>query len=704
MQRNPKSGKSREAYERYKVATNLDDYQKCGGNWGHFNHDIARGFCRILTIKRQKRGNSPIEPNFDSHYFPSVTSAYKTVVHAINAVSNLIITNEPSDPYVASLQSGLCSLHSLPPTACIHNSQPTIHGIDSPNFCNHILEGKIREVECTTGCIIPRSYYVGQPVSAPHMDLYYIDLLEPWSHGDKDSDSYDSFLSLVVNAKNSESEEKSAYDDIYFLYIAGDETMMTSMQDTLTGVKTPWTIREAINENNPHRLKWRDACRSEMQQLKDTHTYDLIKKSDLPRGTPIVTSKIAWKLKLDENNQPVKYKARCVARGFSQVYGKNFTETFQPVARLEAVRAFIATAVSMGLVIRQMDFEGAYLQGNADHEIYMSFDPMLNDPFLDCGIPEGYVARLRKSIYGLKQAGHVWWQTLTTELHKHGFKPTDAEPCILICKEGEKFAAVIYHVDDGLLISNDNSWADRKFQSINKTLKHTVNDKPANWYLGMKIDQHIVDGELVGCKLSQPAYIEQLCKKNGIADSSRAIKTACSPTKLSKKQCPRPEQINKDLRKKQELFRANVGALLFLARCTMPSISFAVGRLGRFASNSGPEHWTEMNHLLKYCNNIRNQGIFYSRYDMTDVNRSSHGISSHVYNHNRDKPFFTVFTDSDFAGCPDSSRSTSGNVLTWMGAAISWSSSLQACVTLLLLTGSCAADDRGIFCRLQCDR
>ena len=130
-----------------------------------------------------------------------------------------------------------------------------------------------------------------------------------------------------------------------------------------------------------------------MQQLKDTHTYDLIKKSDLPRGTPIVTSKIAWKLKLDENNQPVKYKARCVARGFSQVYGKNFTETFQPVARLEAVRAFIATAVSMGLVIRQMDFEGAYLQGNADHEIYMSFDPMLNDPFLDCGIPEGYVAR-----------------------------------------------------------------------------------------------------------------------------------------------------------------------------------------------------------------------------------------------------------------------------------------------------------------------
>ena len=72
------------------------------------------------------------------------------------------------------------------------------------------------------------------------MDFYYIDLLEPWSHGDKDSDSYDSFLSLVVNAKNSELEEKSVYDDIYFLYIAGDQTMMTSMQDTLTGVKTPF--------------------------------------------------------------------------------------------------------------------------------------------------------------------------------------------------------------------------------------------------------------------------------------------------------------------------------------------------------------------------------------------------------------------------------------------------------------------------------
>ena len=108
----------------------------------------------------------------------------------------------------------------------------------------------------------------------------------------------------------------------------------------------------------------------------------------------------------------------------------------------------------------------------------------------------------------------------------------------------------------------------------------------------------------------------------------------------------------------------------------MPTISHAVGVLGRFASKSGPQHWEEMNHLLHYISNIRTCGIKYT-------NTSSGEIICKTSNWNKySSGFFVAYTDSDFAGCPDTCRSTSGNIITWMGAAVCWNSGLQACVTL----------------------
>ena len=134
----------------------------------------------------------------------------------------------------------------------------------------------------------------------------------------------------------------------------------------------------------------------------------------------------------------------------------------------------------------------------------------------------------------------------------------------------------------------------------------------------------------------------------------------------------------------QAKFRANVGALLFLCRCTMPMISFAVGRLGRFSSNSGESHWKEMKHLIRFIKSFRHMGIRYSRPNPGEPGYISSLVPKAILaSYNSQKvPHFRCYTDSDFAGCPDSSRSTSGNVVVWMGAAISWASQLQACVTL----------------------
>ena len=214
--------------------------------------------------------------------------------------------------------------------------------------------------------------------------------------------------------------------------------------------------------------------------------YTLVDKSQVPKGHTIVTSKIAWRLKLDGDNKPTKYKARAVARGFTQRHGVNFKETFQPVARIEAVRVFIAAAVASGLPIHQLDFDGAYLQGKADCDIYMSFPPELNK--YGCGIPDGKVCLLQKSLYGLKQAGWIWWQTLSAVLAKHDFVQSDAEPCCWIRRKNNTEIRIILHVDDGLVTSTCDAERVRVFESIGKELAHQFNPKPADWYLGCKQD------------------------------------------------------------------------------------------------------------------------------------------------------------------------------------------------------------------------
>ena len=413
-------------------------------------------------------------------------------------------------------------------------------------------------------------------------------------------------------------------------------------------------------------------------------TYEWVDRSAVARE-PKVSSKVVFRVKLDSEGNPVRFKSRITARGFAQRYGVNYKETFQPVARLEAVRTFIAAAVACGTPMWQLDFEGAYLQGKADYPIYMEFPSGLNSvPGID--IPEGKVALLKKSLYGLKQAGNIWWATLSEQLVKCHFQACDAEPCCWVYNRKGLMISIILHVDDALVTSNDMVAARKILKKIDGTLKHTIDAKPASWYLGMKIDQFISSsGVLDSVKLSQNSYIEQLCKSNGVVvGKGRSVKTPCNPIKLSKASNSTDESV--DTLKRQAKFRANVGALLFLTRCTMPQISFAVGRLGRFASNSGPDHWKEMEHLFKYLGSVKNTGIRYCRPSFSDKTEAARDsllpqaiISS--WNNNKSSSF-QCYTDSDFAGCPDTSRSTSGVTVTWMGAAICWMSSLQACVTL----------------------
>ena len=138
-----------------------------------------------------------------------------------------------------------------------------------------------------------------------------------------------------------------------------------------------------------------------------------------------------------------RYKARLVAKGFTQIEGIDFQETFSPVARYEAICFLLAHATLEDWELEAMDIKTAFLYGKLDGEIYME-QP---EGFIGKG-QEQMVCRLKKAIYGLKQASHTWNEKLHETLLQQGFKCTYSDASIYVYSHCQAEVILIVYVDD----------------------------------------------------------------------------------------------------------------------------------------------------------------------------------------------------------------------------------------------------------------
>ncbi|GJZ81470.1 retrovirus-related pol polyprotein from transposon TNT 1-94 [Tanacetum coccineum] len=164
----------------------------------------------------------------------------------------------------------------------------------------------------------------------------------------------------------------------------------------------------------------------------------------------IIALKWIYKVKLDEYGDVLKNKARLVAKGFRQEEGLDFEESFAPVARLEAIRIFIANAASKNMTVYQMDVKTAFLNGELKEEVYVH-QP---EGFVDPERPH-HVYRLKKALYGLKQAPRAWYDTLSKFLLAQGFSKGVVDPTLFIRKTGKHTLHVQIYVDDIIFASTD---------------------------------------------------------------------------------------------------------------------------------------------------------------------------------------------------------------------------------------------------------
>jgi len=197
-----------------------------------------------------------------------------------------------------------------------------------------------------------------------------------------------------------------------------DEYADTALEDAVCHnafsacqILEPSTIDEALASD--HATEWRQAADLEYKSLISNNTWELV---ELPAGRKPIGCKWVFKVKYRSDGEVERFKGRLVAKGYAQMYGIDYDETFAPVVHFSSIRTLLAFAVQNSLLIHQMDVVTAFLNGNLSEEIYMQ-QP---DGYIQVG-NEHLVCKLKKSLYGLKQSPRCWNTALDVQLKSLDF-------------------------------------------------------------------------------------------------------------------------------------------------------------------------------------------------------------------------------------------------------------------------------------------
>ncbi|KAK9042692.1 hypothetical protein V6N11_017757 [Hibiscus sabdariffa] len=380
----------------------------------------------------------------------------------------------------------------------------------------------------------------------------------------------------------------------------------------------PKTYQEAVA--SPDSEKWLEAMRSEMDSMSENQVWTLVEP---PEGIKPIGCKWVFKKKTDMDGNVQTYKGRLVAKGFRQIHGVDYDETFSPVAMFKSIRILLAVAAFHDYEIWQMDVKTAFLNGKLEEDVYMTQPEGFVTPK-----NAGKVCKLQRSFYGLKQASRSWNLHFNEAIQEFGFIRNEDEPCVYKKFSGSIVSFLILYVDDILIIGNDIP----TLQSIKTWLSSCFSMKDlgeAAYILGVKIYRDR-SRRLLG--LSQSTYIDKVLKRFSMEESKRGFLPMQHGISLSKEMCPSTPQERE--RMSQIPYALAIGSIMYAMIC----------------------HWTVVKNILKYLRRTKDVFLVYGGEEELHIKG---------------------YTDASFQTDKDDSRSQSGFVFCQNGGTISWKCSKQ---------------------------
>ena len=432
------------------------------------------------------------------------------------------------------------------------------------------------------------------------------------------------------------------------LLMAADfmEEYAMSAEISHTEAYEPQTLTEA--KSRPDWPLWEAAIYEELETLRKAETWQL---TEAPPEANIVGSKWVFRAKKDAAGNVIRYKARLVTQGFSRVPGVDYFNTFAPVAKLASIRAVLAIAAAEDLEMHQIDIKGAYLNGILTNRevIYMR-----QPPGYHISSQQKLVCHLQKTLYGLKQSGHRWYQRLVEIMMTHlSFLRSDVDQAIFFRREEKGLIIVLVHVDDCTVTATSMNLINNFKVSISQHVEITDLGE-LHWLLGIKVKRN---RERHTIHLSQRSYLDLILQQYGFQDlkpvsipmdTNIRLTTAQSPSTTAEfpQMCDIP-------------YREAVGSLMYAALGTRPDIAFAVQTVSCFSTKPGPAHWEAVKHVFCYLKGTSDLWLSYGMKNMK----------------------LTGYTDADGSMAEDR-HAISGYAFLIHGGAVSWSAKRQEIIAL----------------------
>ena len=439
------------------------------------------------------------------------------------------------------------------------------------------------------------------------------------------------------------------------------ESTSIFMAFALTVTATYHTLLTPKNYGDVKKSKqnseWHESMQDEYNSLIGLGTWELVPRK---AGDKVIGSMWAYKIKENPDGSVSRFKSRLVARG-DQQHKDSYAEIFAPVIKFVTLRILLAIACVLDWELHQVDIGNAYCNARVEEDGILMRQP----PGFEQTGPDGeeMVCLLRKSLYGLKQAGRAWNNLLNSWLTspKKGHDPrwlrfTRCRTDYSLYHYRHKGVTMIIgcYVDDLVIISNDLT-AVNEFKALLGSRFKITDLKELKWILGMEVHRNRKARTLT---LHQRKYVKDILDVFKMTDAHPSAYPAAPGVRLTKTDTAAPEAPKTNV----TFYRSMVGKLVYLLVASEPSIAFAVGQLSRFFSCPNATHVVAAKLVFRYLKGmLPSQGLTY---------RGDKGFNLHAY------------CDSDWAGCPDTRRSTSGYVVMFAGAAVAWISKRQPTVAL----------------------
>ena len=394
----------------------------------------------------------------------------------------------------------------------------------------------------------------------------------------------------------------------------------------------PKTYLEALQVQ-----EWKAAMDAEYAAFLQQETWTLVPR---PLDVNVVSCKWVYSVKYNPDGSIARHKARLVARGFSQAYGLDYTETFSPLARLSSIRVLFSVALNQAWPLHQLDVSNAFLYGNLAEQVYMEQ-------------PLGYIAQgessqvclLKKAIYGLKQSPRAWFHKLSKLLFTYGFISTVSDPTVMRKRTPQGCVVLAVYVDDIILTSSDEAEV-----ATTKVYLHqhflTRDLSPPRYFLGLEIAYR--RDQMVLC---QRKYALDLLEETGML----GCKPIASPMETNIDWWNKSTALLEDA----GLYRRLVGKLIYLI-VTRPDIAYAVSVLSQFMQAPCMVHLDGVHRVLAYIKRAPGKGLLYQK-------------QGHL--------LVEAYSDAGYAG-DKADRKSHGGYATYVGGnLVTWRSQKQSVVS-----------------------